>query len=956
MDASGCRRYCGTPTIANRGPVANSVFAFGSVAMARIPLLAPAAQTAEGLLEEGLFMASRSLGRTSHRRPRKAVVTRTAYTIRARTRTTPHGVWCAAAAAQLDGEQTILRLGTRHRTVTVPAPPWLTGFANQVLDDPAVVPALTLTATDLLTRRGNRYEVEHAGADGNGQLGGVLVNGLSTWLLELCASPTLADDVISSVRSRYPHAAWEDARGAVADMIRTGMLLTDLLPEDLSNDPLGHLLDKLPASFPLRTLLADLREMLGQADEHAPGASRRLELLRSARDLADRIHGVERPFTVDTLADAELRLPAAVGVQAAQAASVLWRIGRWNPPLRPWSDRFITKYGRHRMVPLLEAIDPVVGIGPPDEHDAIGASIAFDDQHNRLVASLLADALTHARTEVKLTDEHVQLLERDGGLPPRSAELHVRLANEGDTGFQLVIGQHSAQDAGSAAGRFARWLPHLMPAVKDPSGPTVAEIVCRTLTLKTAGLTPETGAAPYRIPVGVPHREGDIRLSDLVVFAAGRHVSLWSKTLDRQVTPVLYSRINRRLLPPAARLLHLLGHAADRPWHTWSWGPAACFPYTPRVSYRSVILTPQRWSLPDELVRAAAERPTWLPAVEDWLARTHPPLPRTVVVEESDRRLPLDLDDTDHQEILRRAVARGARAVAEALGYADHELPVSGRDGRHALELVVALHRRVHGTTIGPIDPRLAPRPRRLDTFVPGQEFLSAAVAVPVRHQDTVLGRLPDLPGTVEFFWLRYDTPALGPHLRLRFRADDGVLSDIMPILARWATDIGTHGLSDGLVHYEPYTRETQRYGGPSTIAAAETVFSTDSGFVLAALSQLGDDSDRLLLAAHTAAAFARSASSPPSARGGALTPKERHLRDQLRPRARAFCLPPQLAETWTARQEAMNTYLALTTSPQIVECCVADLIHMHCNRLGTRASGERIARPLAVDTLHSHG
>ncbi|WP_329072846.1 lantibiotic dehydratase [Streptomyces sp. NBC_01429] len=928
--------------------------------MARIPLLACGTDQGEGLIdegliEEGLFLASRSLEQSA-RDSHKAEVTRTAYRIRAQTRTTPHGVWCGVATARLGGHQVVLRLGERHQAVTVPSPQWLLGFTDSAFRAPGVVPMLVFTVNNLVVGHGARYEAEHPGRDGSGQLGSVLVTGLSTWLLKTCADGVLGSDVIAAVLERYPGATAEAAEEALTHMVRTGILLTDILPEDPRDDPLGHLLRKVPGSAPEHALLIRLRELLREADQHPPGAAQRLRLLRSARSLADQIHLVDRPITVDTLADAELRLPSAVGAQAALAASALWRISHRTPPLRLWSDRFVETYGRHRMVPLLEAIDPTVGIGPPHAGDAIAATTESGEsreQHSRLLASLLSDALAHGRTEVELTEEHIERLDHGTGPPPRSAEIHVRIVAEADGSSRLVVGRLAAQDAGSASGRFARWLPQLTPSTPDINGPVIAEVVCRPLSAKAAGLAVETGFAPFRIPVGVPTRDGDLHPEDLAITSSSRQLVLWSHTLQQQVVPVLFSRITRDLLPPAAQLLHLLGHVDERPWHTWSWGPAACFPYTPRVSCRGVVLAPQRWLLPDDVVAAATRQSTWHRRLATWLATTFPPVPPVVVAEESDRQLPLRPHDTDHQEILRRTVLRGTRSLTEALGHGSHELAVRGPRGRHPLELVVALQRRTSPAQ-ALTDPRTAPRPRTADTCPPGRDWLSAAIAVPARHQDAVLERLPPVPAGARLFWLRYDTPALGPHLRLRFQADPGTLSGLSHSLGEWAVGLAEQRLSDGQLHYAPYVRETQRYGGPHCVHAAEDVFVADSALVLAALNHPGTEDDRLLLAARSATAIARWCTSPSALRSGPLTSVERNRRERLRAPTRTGTVPPRLTTLWEARQEALSVYRVLLPTPEIADRCASDLIHMHCNRLlGSDSGQERIARSLAIDLFH---
>ncbi|AZK95993.1 hypothetical protein B7R87_20565 [Streptomyces tsukubensis] len=933
------------------------LFTFGSVAMARVPLLASGADglQEEALLEEGLFMASRSAAESGG--SYRGAVTRSAYAIRARSRTTPHGVWCGVAPAVLEGRDSVLRLGEGHRTVSVPSPLWLWAYADRMLDRPGVVPRLWLMTNNLLVRRGDRLEAEHPAA-GGGQLGSIRRTELSEWLTAVCADGAQGAEVIRTVCDRYPGADAGAARSALVQMIRTGILLTDLLPRDLRNDPLAQLLAKLPEDLPERLPLVCLRRALRSADRYGPGSGRRIRLLRVARERADRLHPVDRPLTVDTLADGEFRLPEEVGRRAAEAAEVLWRIGHRKPPLGDWSARFAAAYGHQRAVPVLEAVDPAVGIGPPRAVDAVAAVSDHDEARERMLARLLAEAWKKDSPEVELTEELVERLARHGGLPPRTAEIHIRVVSgPAHDSFRLVVGHHSSQTAGSAAGRFASLLP--LPDPLRPGaygdGPAVAEIVCAPAAARSAGLAVETGYAPYRIPVGVPVRDGDLQLRELVIVSTGRGLVLWSLTLRRPVVPVLFSRITRDLLPAPARLLHLLGHAAERPWHTWSWRQAANFPSTPRIVYRDVVLTPQRWLLPDGLIAAAGRRAAWESHLADWLAEAHPPLPGHVVAEESDRHLPIRLDTAEHRELLRRTVLRGARTVAEAIGYDGDELPVAGPSGRHPLELVVSLYRTV-GPPLERIDPRTAPRPRSEDLCVPGTEWLSVSLAVPARHQDTVIRRLIPAPPGVRMFWLRYWTPESGPHIRLRYRAAPGTLRLLAESLARWSADLAGQRLTGGRLHHEPYVRETQRYGGPAAIDAAENVFAADSALVRELLGH-PDDSGRVVAAAVSAAAIARAFASPGAARGGPLDRADRRRREELRPAARAHVVTSRTAPLWDARQESLTVYRAVLPSGEIAERCASDLIHLHCNRLlGTDPGSERIVRSLATDLLHCDG
>ncbi|MGA5821583.1 lantibiotic dehydratase [Kitasatospora sp. NPDC094028] len=918
-----------------------------AVVLARLPLLAADCTKAGGLIAEGLFLASRDLDGA----PGSALA-RAAYDLRARTRTTPNGVWAATTTAHLVAGEPVLLLGEKHRCATHPNPAWLAAVADLALDLPDGLDHLRLFANPTALQRGAVLEVEHPGPDGTAQLGTARVTEVSSWLMRECgrAGGAPAGRVVRAALKRWPGAGSTAVRAAITSLVRTGLLLTDHLPADLARDPLGHLATKLPAACGLRADVLDLRARLADADRHRPGAPERLPLLRTARRVADAIHAAARPLTCDTVAETELRLPAMVGRETARAVDTLWRIGHRTAPLLSWTAKFREAYGPHRLVPLLDAVDPAAGIGPPAPEDAIGARCDLDERRTQLLLSLLTTAIARGEHEVELTEEMVAALAHHGdGRPPRTAEAHVRVREDHGGRLALAIGTHAAQDAGSAAGRLARYLPDLAPQQPAGADPVLAEIVCRPLTTGTGALAVESGRTAYRIPVGLPltdSRDLDPRTL-LVTTAQAGHLALYSPRLGRLVRPVLLSRITRALLPPAAQLLHLLGHADERPWHPWSWGPAGLAPYTPRVTYRSTVLAPQRWLLPQGLAELVDHHDRWHAHLDDWLARPTLPVSQQVVIEESDRHLPIDLRDTDHRELLRRSVRRGCRTVSEVL---PGQPPVHGPDGRHHLELVVTLRQQHDGERPVPLDPRAAARLRHADTISPGGIWLSLALPVPVRHQDAVLAQLPQQHGALSY-WLRYTSPDLGPHLRLRYQAAPEVLAAVQQELAGLAARLAEQRLANGHLIAVPYQRETQRYGGPEAVGTAEAVFAADSALVLAALPGQGDD-QRLILAAQTAAAITRALNTPTAARPCPLPADLRRHREALRARCRTATVPAALTGPWNTLLDTLTAYRPLL-SDEVAPLCACDLIHMHCNRLlGTDRSREQLARSLATDLL----
>jgi lantibiotic biosynthesis protein len=945
-------------------------------ALARFPLLpASAGQpgTGAGLLREAMFLASPqavTTGGGTLAGGVRASATIRGYELRARWRPVPNGVFAAAAIARVGGgKEAVLRLGDGHCAETVPSGTWLAAAARRLAEDPGVLDRVVLTTCDLTVRRGRRFELERSAVPGEARPRRASVNAtaVTELILAACAPGCEARAVAAVVRDRWPAAPETAVRAAIAGLARHGLLLTDLLPGDLWDDPLGHLISRLPAGHREREGLDRLRSLLAEADRHRPGDPVRLAALRAARQLADQACAQQRPLSVNVIADACLELPKSVADAAADAATVLWRIGEREDPLAAYRDRFAERYGRRRLVAFTELCDPVLGLGTDTEpRDGDGGHRPGREE---ALARLIGRAAAKGSLAVALDEPDITALAHDPGLhPPRTAEIWVRVLAatqaDRDAGRLFLAVSGGSQDAGSTAGRFAGLRPFL-PGDPGEEDVLVAELAIQARTPQAAALAPPTGLAPGRIPVGVAPRDGDLRLADLHVFCDGDRLILWSAQHGKAVIPVLYSRLAPAMLPPQARLLQLLGRTGCRPLQEWSWGTLRHHPFQPRVLYRQTVLSPARWLLPPDLTAAARDRKRWPQAVKAWLAGTSPALPDVVVIEDGDRRLPLDLREDDDRELLRRHAGRGTRSVTEQPGGPDAvQAVLAGPGGDHVLELVLSLDRR----SPAPAPQRPAsPRPAMAGLHLPGSEWLSLVLRAPARLHDQVaisLGEaaasLPEAAG--RWFWLRYADGAAGPHLRARFHGDPAALGGhILPALSAWCRNAIRDQICGGF-SIEPYDQEIERYGGPAAITAAEKTFAADSQLALAILQATDDPGQRMIAAAHCAAttALTVAVASPAAAIGRPHLDRAARTRyELLRPRARAGWLPhspgtPMTAvprPAWDAWRESLAAYRDILGDDQRASCA-SSLIHMSTNRLLGTLDGEAIARALAADII----
>jgi thiopeptide-type bacteriocin biosynthesis protein len=955
------------------------------VALARAPLLpvtvaGDASEAAvDPLVREGMFLASRQAGALvtgASPEPRigRGALTVRSYTLRARSRPTPHGVFAGATTARFCGSAGPggLTIGEGHRARTVPDPGWLEAVTARLLDDPDVLPLLTLSASNLVIRRGGRLEQEQPAEPGTAAVRRVTVRATDATILimSVCATGARWNTVRHAVARKWPAAPDSLIRSTVAELVRRGFLLTDLLPGRGTGDPLQHVLTRIPAANEIRGELALIRRRLADANTCRPGQPRRLAMLAAARDAADRILPHEHPFCADVALDADLVLPTRLAREAADAAAVLWRIGCGPDPLAGFHDRFTDRYGYHRFVRLVDAVDPVIGIaaGLPDTQPATGRETVA------ILASLIATA-GHG-SEVVLDTAAIDALAAVTGsadaLPPETAEIYVRvIADSADAAaagrFHLAVCPGGGtQEAGSTSGRFASLLPGLRETRHRDGDAMVAELAVRSRTPSGATLAPETGFAEHRIPLGVPPRPGDLAVEDLLLTSDGQRLLLWSASLGQRVIPVLYSRLSPHLLPPLAQMLRLLGQHGCRPWRPWSWGPLAGTLFQPRVRYRQTILSPARWTLPPAVTDACDRPADWDTAVDAWRATAVPAPPDIVVVTDHDKALPVDLGRADDRALLRRHVRHGATAVTEQPGGPGAvQGVVTGPAGQHALELVVSLTRA---------QPAATPRPRRTAAVaarlpgeglhLPGSRWLSLVIRTPPTCQDEVLTHLAAATDRLgmTWFWLRYSDHA-SPHLRVRFHGEPADLgSRALPAMTSLVGDLITSRLASGL-SVEPYEQEIERYGGkPEAMTAAERVFAADSRLALATLTATPDTSERIVVAALSATTITQTlADGDRTALAGRHVDRAtRRTMEELRPRTRAAAstVPatlahPPISALWEAREQALTAYRSVLDPADLVRCA-SSLIHLHVNRLLGDAVPEPLIRALAIDLLYT--
>lgn len=803
------------------------------------------------------------------------------YLIRASTRPTPFGLFAGVGLGRWD-ESTDLALAGRPHPIRVRADMgWLMGLVQALDARREVRTRLRWIANPMIIERAGRIFLEER-ADPTGRNLEALsmrATGVVQRALAATRTPIAYSELVAHLVENTPRATRAKVEELIDRLWHEGLLYTDLRPPLLAPDPLGHVIERLSAvteASAERHALAELAQIMARLEQCAPAAwaSAYREAVPRARAIggASQAAGEQAPFQVDMgLALAGERLHRRLADEIAEAAELLLRLSPipdGSSSLAAYREQFHARYGHDREVPLLEVLDPTFGLGPPGTgHAPPGRQSERPgaQARNTLVLQLALRAIRDGLQVVELDDELVARLETgpiDPERLPPSLEVFASLAAASpaaiDAGEHLVVMGMGVAGAGRSLGRFAYVVGTDVDALLDQAARAEAaahdpgllwcELVYLPRQPRVGNVAIRPRVRPFELDVLVTPAASPgatLHLDDLWLGVRDRRFYVRSASRDAEVVFTATHMLTYRQAPQVVRFLSELSQDGIRQLTDFPWGPAAGYPFLPRVQRGRVVLSPARWyvdatTATDQL--AGGDPARFEDAFARWRDRWH--VPRHVYLTAGDNRLLLDLACTLHREQVRAAVASpvgGSVLFYEALPGLDHAwLP--GPDGHHLCELVVPLVLE----RPAPARPRSGPlrHAERAGQAPAGQWLFAKLYVGPRIEDDFIVGPMAEFVQSVQgeallddWFFIRYRDP--DPHLRLRLSGKGEVLTSVvLPRLYAWASDETRRGRARkfSIDTYEP---EVQRYGGEAGVSLAEALFGADSRAVVRLLGLL---------------------------------------------------------------------------------------------------------------------
>lgn len=807
------------------------------------------------------------------------------YLLRMMTRPTPFGLFSGVTYGQFaeQSQMNIEGIATYRKRVR-PDMEWLLKIVDKIEKQREVVVQFRIQRNSLIYRQGERAKIPYVARYGDlgvGESDSVSVRASAVFdlVMEASMNPIPYLELVSRIKSAFMEAELDTIHHYIWQLFEQEFLISELRPPTTSIEPFDHILsvlDRVEGIDELKVALNEIRRNIRSYNSRSIGQGE--EQLLQLRQMMNALAEVKTTVQVDlSLEDRSVTLPSQVREDVEKVAHLFSRIStRKYRHLEEYCNEFLEKYGPYREIPILELLDEEIGLGAPATYQNPSSvhrqlknpSVPFSTKCEQLLFKWFVSCMHQGEQEIVLTNERIQQILEDESdkttselIPTPSMELYFLMVvqdrealNRGE--YTLVLGPNpGSSGAGKTFGRFIDLMgvsfKNMFNEIHEEEqrlspGKLLAEISYLPSAARSTNVVLTENFRTYEIGIGTNHtvpEDQQIHVSDLMVGVRDDKFYLKSRKHNCEVIPTAGHMLNYQGAPNVYRFLVEVSQEGYRQWSTLEWGVMDQSPFTPRLRYGNIVLSPATWRI--QLSGKTSERES-----EEQLAllvrefSIQWKVPRYVYMTQFDNRILFDMEHSLHvEEICKDLKSNGQVTLIEHIGGFE-DMPIQRSDGRLTAEFVFPLVRRTEEMDLTQAEVAVSKETEisRLTVVdasqrvqLPGGSWFYAKFYGIDSRQDEFIGRQwGDFvqkcreAGVIEqAYFIRYSDPTR--HIRVRFNMPSGNdISSFIPIFHEWTTML----LQDGMINkvvVDTYEPEIERYGGPELMLLAERMFAFDS-------------------------------------------------------------------------------------------------------------------------------
>ena len=554
-----------------------------------------------------------------------------------------------------------------------------------------------------------------------------------------------------------------------------------------------------------------------------------------------------------------------------EVISVLNKLnGKRDIKMEEFAKKFYRRYGDAE-IPLLEALDPDLGIGYKNYNsEAYGNNplldsivLANNTSQNEYLIWNKIEAFLHEKYlsavekgayEVSIENKELKGFEEEWEDLPDTITLNFSHIGKIDGEDRLHVRFIGGINGSYLLGRFAfadekfhNFYKDITDyEVKNNPGIVLAD-VNHVPQLRDVNIMIHPNLYGAEIAYLAQENDPNIKsvpLSDLMVSVHNRRVYLRSKKLDKRIVPRINTAHNyhQSVSHHIYSFLGDLQYQGFRPGVPFDWDSISSRKtFIPRVNIKSIIVSPAKWRFPeDEIPFLKKDRSTNIDDVEKWRAKWK--IPQFVeLVENLDNKLKIDLTNLTHIDLLKATLDKFGEISLEEFLFDTETSLVRGKNGDvFRNEFLTALYQNKqeenqkkqqqinHYMQLQKIDSTVQ------RDFYPGSEWVFYELYCGFASSDNILKNyLHPLAqelkneGIIDkWFFIRYNVPRY--HVRFRVHLKDVEKMGIVTVKMGNLIDTLMKNRIISKNQITTYQRELERYGSLN-IERSESIFHNDS-------------------------------------------------------------------------------------------------------------------------------
>ncbi len=554
------------------------------------------------------------------------------YLSRMSTRSTPFGLFAGCAVGNIvpNGQQTKTILsGDVSKTVRLDMfyLSELSQYLSQIQEIKESIRYYPNSSFYLLGKKCRYVESEYVGSKRLSRISSVTWSLYLDKILKFAYNGGTIKELCKVIQ--YKDITQEEAIEFIFELIESQILMGELLPSVTGIDYLEKIINILDSAHFNDSNVKHIKNVhsllkrLSTEKEDAFGIY---------NDLLDKIKTIGVKYNEDKLLQVdtakkikESSLGTEVLDEIKSAAAFLNRItpAMTNPVLDNFKKAFLNRY-EEREVPLMEVLDPEMGIGYPagitsgDDHLPLlnnfplpqnqrSTSVSNNSLYRSILLKKTISVLSKGEKEILFSDSDIKDFPKSNweDLPAvTSCMIELIRANPGDILLKLN------SFGGGGANLLARFshtddkISHFVQEITQKEQELMPDVILAEIAhlpeSRIGNIISRPHVREYEIPYMVNSElpiEKQIHLSDLMVSVKQDNLVLRSKKLKKEIIPRLTNAHNYNRNPtPIYHFLCEIQYQKKRNSLFFDWGSIANdLSFLPRVRYKNVILSPATW-------------------------------------------------------------------------------------------------------------------------------------------------------------------------------------------------------------------------------------------------------------------------------------------------------------------------------------------------------------------------